>query len=181
LFATAKLVDLDGQSSVPYSFVCSPFRSKVKYAHAEKAVIVNRFVNPPDVDHSSRSLFPAITYGVDARPVGDPQTRDPARIPLDVLSKIQLLVSVPECISVDEKCVPCTLRLRATDLDSTECGRLQVTEFSMKLYQIEKYLFVLGLLYFSGLSCLTPSRPDPIPRTNTQRAILSRLNHLSPP
>lgn len=65
--------------------------------------------------------------------------RDKQKIPADVLSSIQVLVSVPGYIDVNDKDVSMAIRLRTKDLPEEECVRLQLTDVSLDLVQTEQY------------------------------------------
>jgi hypothetical protein len=134
-----KLTNIDDTRSTPWSFttLCSPFRSRVKSVLAQQNVALRRFVNPPiSNDASAPSL---ITYLVNS-PRSSPNVKtDNLHIPPEILSKIQVLASVPEYVNIDDDSLPITLRLRTQDLEESECKRLQVTMFSVDVTQIEKY------------------------------------------
>lgn len=69
-----------------------------------------------------------------------------ARIPPDVLAKIQVLASVSEYIDMDDSTLPLTLRLRTKDLCEEECKKLQITEVAVDIIQREKCRYVMTCL-----------------------------------
>jgi len=151
LFATAHFLNVDDNSNKTWSLstLCSMFRPKTRVIHAPKcAITLRRFVNPPQTPFSSDSLFPMSNYAIRARPEFANATRDSSFIPLDILSKIQLVVSVPDCISMDESSIPFAIRMRTTDLEEVERKRLRVTSFDVDVEQIEKYRYVCLLEFF---------------------------------
>lgn len=77
------------------------------------------------------------SYLVSSTPSGS--RRDKNRIPADVLSSIQVLVSVPDYIGMDDKEVSIAVRLRTKDLPEEECIKLQLTDVSLDLVQNEQY------------------------------------------
>lgn len=97
---------------------------------------------------------------------------DEGRIPSDVLSKIQVLASVPEYVDIRGDILPLTLRLRTKDLGEEHCKRIQLTEVHVDITQQEKcrysshlmstYLsfLLLSLLQvpaFVGIFCKVPA------------------------
>ncbi|KAF8891216.1 hypothetical protein BD779DRAFT_1610576 [Infundibulicybe gibba] len=137
LYATATFIVLDDLQSTSWSFtaLCSPFRNRVKIIDAQKVITLKRFIRHPT--HEIQ-IPPVVTYFVNSP---TPSERTPCgkqRIPSEVLSKIQVLASVPEYINVDEDVVPITLRLRTKDLEESECKRLQISAFGVDVIQQEK-------------------------------------------
>ena len=59
-------------------------------------------------------------------------------MPVEVLNKIQVLVSVPEYVNVKDHTFPVALRMRTKDLCEEDCKRLQVTELVVDILQREK-------------------------------------------
>ncbi|KAM6500325.1 hypothetical protein JOM56_003339 [Amanita muscaria] len=135
LHATAKFAVLDDQpsnSSWFLAMLCTPFRSRVRYARAQKQVIVRRFVKPPsDAPFRLRSN----AFGVSTP---TPQSSK-ASTPSEVLEKIQAIVAVPEFANMDADGIPITLRMRTNGLEAAECQRLQVKEITADIVQKEKY------------------------------------------
>jgi hypothetical protein len=158
LFATASFIHVDDHShSVGkswFSALCSPLRFRTREVHAKEChIMINRFTTPPTVPASPTSLFPMLNYMVDAKAENENAMRDPTLVPLDVLSKIKVLVSIPEHVSMDDSSIPFVLRLRTMDLDDSECKRLQITGFSVELEQSEHYrLVVVHFCFFIWLT-----------------------------
>lgn len=139
LFATAKFVSLDDGSDKAWSLstLCSIFRPKTKVVHAEKCPItLRRFVNPPAVPSSSQSLFPMANYCIRVEPES---ASDAPTIPPEIVSKIQVLASVPEHLATDDTSLPFNIRLRTNGLDEDDCKRLRLSNFSVDVHQIERY------------------------------------------
>jgi hypothetical protein len=101
---------------------------------------VTRFIAAPKVDAVQPNTH---NYLVNSTPASE--ARDKPHIPSDVLSKIQVLASVPEYIDIRERALPLTLRLRTKDLCEDECKKLQVTEVVIDITQQEKCRYVLSL------------------------------------
>lgn len=142
LFATAKFVVLDDNSDKTWSLstICSVFRPRTRTVHAEKcAVTLRRFINPPSIPFSPTSLFHMSNYAICAKPEHCNAARDPSFIPLDILSKIQVIASAPDYISTEDSSLPFVIRLRTAHLEDAECKRLRVTEFCLDVKQTEKY------------------------------------------
>lgn len=141
LYATAKFINLDDAQSSSWSFtsLCSPFRSRAKSVHAEKPIEIRRFIAPPSVESSPS---PSVTFLVNTASSSPKRSSNKPRIPSNILSKIQVLASVPDHVDIAEDTVPLTLRLRTKDLPEAECKRLQVAEFTVDIMQREKYKYV---------------------------------------
>ncbi|KIL00946.1 hypothetical protein PAXRUDRAFT_23017 [Paxillus rubicundulus Ve08.2h10] len=140
LYATATFTSLDEGNSSPFSFTnfCAPFRSRARTADAPTCPItLRRFVEPPT--GSSSSAFPMSLYIVDAQ--REPETEGSAQssIPPDVLKKIHVIASIPSAVTMNESSLPFVLRLQGKDLDSSECERLRITQFSVDVEQVEVY------------------------------------------
>ena len=137
LYATAKFINLDiEQSPSPWSLTtfCTPFRSRVRCAYANKTISLRRYILPPHVDQSTSS----INYLVNSHFSAEKPDSSKKRIPTEVLSKIQVLASVPEFVDMKDNSIPITVRLRTKALESDECKRLQVTEIGINLIQQER-------------------------------------------
>ncbi|TFY82985.1 hypothetical protein EWM64_g1020, partial [Hericium alpestre] len=142
LYATVRFADAEGSQSTSWlSTFCAPFLSKTKEAHAPAcAITLNRFAIPPPTPASTTSTYPMINYRVAATPEEAQAPRDPATsIPLDVLSKIQVLASVPQHIDMGQKDFAFSLRLRAPELAESETAKVRITEFSVEIDQQEKF------------------------------------------
>ncbi|KAJ2920442.1 hypothetical protein H1R20_g16654, partial [Candolleomyces eurysporus] len=148
LYATAKFINLDSeQSASSWSFAtfCTPFRSRIRSIDSRKQITVRRYVLPP---HVNRPTTGVVNYLVNSHSPSEKTDGSKKRIPADVLSKIQVLASVPEDVDVEAKSVPITVRLRTKDLAVAECNRLQVTEVGINIVQQERWR------YRPSVSCL---------------------------
>lgn len=63
-------------------------------------------------------------------------------IPIEILSKLQMIISLPERIDASREMIPFSLRLRAPDLSDEEISNLQLTQFTLDVQQTEKYQYV---------------------------------------
>ncbi|TFK76215.1 hypothetical protein BDN72DRAFT_891305 [Pluteus cervinus] len=163
LYATAKFINLDDIGAAPWSFAafCSPFRSRSKVADGMKHITVRRFTTLPAAE---RVTPPTTTYQVNA---ASKSRHDGLSIPQDILSKIQVLASVPEHIHPTDDSIPLTLRMRTQDLDASDCKRLQVTSFTVDVVQREKYRYMPSSTYRSRFPILPSSQQPPnIPLRN---------------
>lgn len=154
LFATANFDNLDDSSDKTWSLatLCSVFRPRTKVVHAQKRnVTLRRLVVPPSIPPSPDSLFPMINFAIRTKSEFANAARDSSFIPLDVLSSIQVLASVPDHIGVDDASVPFAIRLRTSNLPEAECKRLRIKDFSVNMTQTEKYRYVAP---FSRLSTI---------------------------
>ena len=137
LSAEAKFISLDDNRSNAWSFatLCSPFRSRVKSVDAQKRIVLRRFMSRSD-DVSESSASSALTYLVNSHSADKPASSKP-RIPTEVLSKIQVLASVPDYVDIEGDHFPVVVRIRTKDLEAAECRRIQVTSITTDVIQRE--------------------------------------------
>ncbi|TFK42358.1 hypothetical protein BDQ12DRAFT_271601 [Crucibulum laeve] len=137
LYATAKYSNFEEeQSSSSWNFAsfCSPFRSRVKSAESRKTISLRRFVAPPSVD---KPVPPMINFLVNCH-ASSSKSEGNKVIPPEVLTKIQVLASVPEYVNLEDESVPLTLRMRTKDMDEEHCKRIQISEIKVDITQKEK-------------------------------------------
>lgn len=136
LHATAKFLDLETSRS-PWALAtfCAPFLSKAKTAQAQRTVQVRRFLAPPSPDPP---VFNTVNYLVNNPAISAKEDNIKKRIPLEVLAKIQTILSAPEYVDVNEKKMDVTLRLKSDGLEQEECERFQLVDISLSLVQTEK-------------------------------------------
>lgn len=138
LHATARFVSLDEpQRSFILSALCATFAPRTRSVKALPCpVTLTRAMVRPSSSPAA-SLFPAATFLVDA--VAERNNAQPC-IPLDVLKKLQVVVSVPEHVSIDDESeIPLTLRMRMNDLPEEQRRRFRVSEFQVDIEQAETY------------------------------------------
>jgi hypothetical protein len=63
-------------------------------------------------------------------------------IPEDIISKIEMLASVPECVSVDGERFPFSLSVQTPSLSEDQASKLRVSHLSLHLSQIDQYRYV---------------------------------------
>lgn len=138
LYATAKFSVIEDDNPSPYwiTSLCAPFRTRIRSAEAHCPITVTRFISAPKADFTQPTT---INYLVNSTPAPSANDSDDnTRIPPHVLSKIQVIASIPEYVDVRENAMPLTLRLRTKDLCAEECKKLQVTEVVVDVIQQEK-------------------------------------------
>jgi hypothetical protein len=142
LHASAEFVNVDdGHSGSKLAFLsslCSPFTPKRRTADAHRREIcIKRYTIPPPISQSSTSLFPSTAYSIAAQPpLGDSSGRN---LPY---AQISMVAVTPECIGIDDGCIPFSLRLRAAGDDHIECTGLEITDLKVQVEQREDYRFV---------------------------------------
>jgi hypothetical protein len=126
----------------------SSFQQKIRVVQAPQCPIrVQRYIIPPACMADCVTVgcedasFPESTYLVEARANPPTQCDEKPTIPSNVLDKVEVLVSVPEHVSVDDDSLTLTLRMRAADLPHPD-KQLRLTSFAVNLSQIESYLYV---------------------------------------
>jgi hypothetical protein len=144
LYATATFIYLeDGGSSIFNSF-CSPLRRRTRTINAlRRPITLSRFTEVPSAPSSpsSTSVFPMAIFVVDAQTAQDGTEIDAKVFPAEILKKLQVVASIPNAVTMDENSVPFTLRLRANELDDSQCERLRITDFTVDVEQIETYTY----------------------------------------
>ena len=131
LFATARFTNGEAFGPSWVSTLCPPFFPRNNVLHAERRrIMLNRFALPSD-----SPTFYAITPTS-----GLPRPEDnPHPIPADIVSKVELLASVPECISVDREKFSFSLNIRTSSLPESQAAKLHVSQFSLELEQVDQY------------------------------------------
>ncbi|KAJ6502306.1 hypothetical protein C8R45DRAFT_1209892 [Mycena sanguinolenta] len=133
LRALVKFVVVEDNTATTWSFssLCSPFRPRTscRSIEARKAITLRRFVEPPTDEPKPPALVNFL--------LSPPNKPSETTIPTDVLSKIQVLASVPTHVDVCDDRFPFTLRLRTKDLEDAHCKRLNVTNFTLDVVQAE--------------------------------------------
>jgi hypothetical protein len=64
---------------------------------------------------------------------------NPHPVPPDIVSKVELLASVPDGISLDQEKFPFSLSIRTSSLSESQAAKLRVTQFSLELRQNDQY------------------------------------------
>ncbi|KAI0063430.1 hypothetical protein BV25DRAFT_428479 [Artomyces pyxidatus] len=142
LHATAKLAHIEENAAGNswFSTLCSPFFVKTKTVHARACEItLNRFALPPTSSPSAGPSYPLSNYVVSTTSPDSDKERNSPPIPGSILSKLNVVASIPEHINVDASAFPFTLRLRAPGLSPEDSARLRVTGFTVELEQTDKY------------------------------------------
>jgi hypothetical protein len=131
LFACARFSNVDSLGPSWVSSLCHPFFPKNNVLHAEnRKIMLNRFALP---EHRPAYYSVSLTAG-GVRPEDNPHP-----VPADIVSKIELLASVPDGISLDQEKFPFSLSIRTSSLSESEAAKLRVTQFSLELQQIDQY------------------------------------------
>lgn len=132
LYATAKFIILDEPKASFFS-LCIPSQSRLKTAKASTPIDVRRLAIPS----APGTAPPMRTYLLDAsRTIKNP--RRCSDIPLDIISKVNILVSVPQVSDMAAPLLDFTLRFRAPELDEASAARLHVQGLRFKLTQTER-------------------------------------------
>ncbi|KAJ7047042.1 hypothetical protein C8F04DRAFT_218500 [Mycena alexandri] len=158
LHAVVQFLVLDDQRANPWSFstLCSPFRSRARSIQTCKTITLRRFIEPPTDEPAPVGLVNYLLTG--------PSTEG-AQIPADVVSKIQVLASVPKHVDVCDNVLPLTLRLRTKDLEDDHCKRLQLKQFAVEIFQEETFRRVTDVSVYQtqyplpSADCQPPNKP----------------------
>ncbi|KAF7363651.1 hypothetical protein MSAN_01022300 [Mycena sanguinolenta] len=133
LHALVKFVVIEDNTATTWSFssLCSPFRPRTTFRSLEtrKAITLRRFVEPPTDEPKAPALVNFL--------LSPPNKPSESTIPTDVLSKVQVLASIPTHVDVCDDRFPFTLRLRTKNLEDAHCKRLHVTNFTLDVVQAE--------------------------------------------
>jgi len=148
LYATVKFQNTEATFCPSWvSSLCSPLssRNEVRVVDAERCgITLNRFALPLPSSASRMPAFYSVTPNVEAlRPEDNPHP-----IPVDIVSKIELLASVPEHISLDDKKFPFAISIRASSLSGSKVAMLRVSHMSLELQQVDEYTY--AFLYITS-------------------------------
>ncbi|KAJ7775115.1 hypothetical protein B0H16DRAFT_1303920 [Mycena metata] len=160
LHAVVQFLVLDDQQATPWSFstLCSPFRARARSIQTRKTITLRRFVEPPTDEPAPVGLVNYLLTGPKLASEG-------AQIPADVVSKIQVLASVPKHLDVCDNVLPLTLRLRTKDLEDEHCKRLQLKQFAVEIIQEETFRRVTDVSVYQtqyplpSADCQPPNKP----------------------
>ena len=138
LYATVKFASAeDAHAGGPswLSALCNPFASRSKVVHAAaRRILLNRFALPHRVES-----FRHASYSVKASGQPAPSEACPHPIPADIVSKIELVASVPQCVSVDGDKLQLSLNIRTSSLSESQAAKLRVSHLSLELQQTDRY------------------------------------------
>lgn len=138
LSAEAYFMPLEDYAVAPSIFslstICAPFRVRTKTLHASLPIVINRFV---DSHHLDTSEIPQALYLVNSKYATAVDKSRP-HIPEAILTKIQVMASVPEFVDTAANGATFSMRLRSRGLSVDECRRLELTGFSIDLAQRER-------------------------------------------
>lgn len=138
LFAEAEFINLNDDKNHAWSFatLCTPFRSRVKSVDAQKHIVLRRFASRSEENPGS-STASVLTYLMNPAVTEKPASV-PLQFPPDVLSKIQVLATVPDNVDVESDHFPVIVRMRTKDLPAADCRKIQVASIATNLIQREK-------------------------------------------
>jgi hypothetical protein len=119
------------------STLCLPFQPQTRMVKAERVIVpLHRHATPSLYASTSTSPFPVCHYEVSAQPE---DICDNTEFPRDVLSKIRVQTTIPECIDMDSDQINFSIRLRTKGLSEHQCKRLCVRNFDIDVEQSERY------------------------------------------
>ncbi len=131
LYASARFSNVDSLSPSWVSALCPPFFPRNNVLHAEsRKIMLKRFVFP--------AQKPAY-YSVSLTAGGLSPEDNPHPVPADIISKVELLSSIPDGISLDQEKFPFSLSMRTSSLSESQAAKLRVTQFSLELRQTDQY------------------------------------------
>ena len=76
---------------------------------------------------------------------------NPHPIPEDIMSKVELLASVSEDVSLEDEKIPFALSIRASSLSESQAAKLRVSRLSLELKQVQEYGYVFP--YITSRDC----------------------------
>jgi len=78
-------------------------------------------------------------YSVSLTAGGLSREDNPHPVPAAIISKVELLASVPDGISLDQEKFPFSLSIRTSSLSESQAAKLHITQFSLELHQVDQY------------------------------------------
>jgi hypothetical protein len=131
LYASARFSNVDSLGQSWASALCPPFFPRNNVLHAEsRKIMLKRFAFPA---HKPAYYSVSLTAG------GLSPEDNPHPVPADIISKVELLASVPDGIGLDQERFPFSLSIRTSSLSESQAGKLRVTQFSLELRQTDRY------------------------------------------
>ena len=131
LYASARFSTVDSLGPSWVSALCPPFFPRNNVLHADhRRIMLNRFALPA---HRPSYYSVSLTTG------GLSPEDNPHPVPADIISKVELLASVPDRISLDQEKFPFSLSIRTSSLSESQAAKLHVTQFSLELQQSDQY------------------------------------------
>ncbi|KAG5338188.1 hypothetical protein C0989_008037 [Termitomyces sp. Mn162] len=158
LFAEVKYtVVCDNNNSFSLSHLCSPFRSRIRNVETLKDILLRRLIAPYEDSHTNENMVlqPQVTYLI------NPKYPKDTRFPTDILSTLQVLVTVPEHIDIEHHSFPVTIRMRTKGLPADNCKRLQVNSVSVNVVQKERYRTTVVEGYYHRYPISPPKHQPP--------------------
>ena len=137
LYATAQFTVLDSSSHHSIFSMCIPhLLPRNRTERASVPIIVRRLILPRalGVPPVMRSFLLDAAESAESAPKHD--------IPLDVISKVQILASVPLFQDVSQSSLDFVLRFRTPGLSAEQAERLHVTDIWFQFQQKEHIRFV---------------------------------------
>jgi hypothetical protein len=131
LYASARFSSVDSHGPSWVSALCPPFFPRNNVLHADhRRVMLNRFSLP-----AQRPAY----YSVSLTAGGLSPEDNPHPVPADIISKVELLASIPDRISLDQEKFAFSLSIRTSSLSESQAAKLHVTQFSLELRQNDQY------------------------------------------
>ncbi len=131
LYASARFTNADSSGPSWASALCPPFFPRNSVLNAERRrIMLNRFAFQ---EHRPAYYSVSLTAG-GLRPEDNPHP-----VPADIISKVELLASVPDGISMDQEKFPFSLSIRTSTLSESQAAKLHATQFSLELRQVDQY------------------------------------------
>jgi hypothetical protein len=143
LTATAQFMHLEDRTPKYFSLssLCAPFFSKTRCVSALPCEITLDRAYVPPRSSSAPASFPSASFNVET--LTEKSTDDDSRIPSGILKELQVMVSVPEHVTLDDEAsFPFSIRFRPGDLSEEDRRKLRIADFSVEIEQIEKYRYV---------------------------------------
>ncbi|KAL1743476.1 hypothetical protein HDZ31DRAFT_40851 [Schizophyllum fasciatum] len=132
-----------------WTSLCVPFFARTRSATCLRQITVRRYGKHPSLrcyanEQAAASERSTATYVV---PTPHCEQGSAPAVPAEIISALQMLVSVPEFVDLDEQTLNATLRLRTKGLDRERCKRLQIPSFGVDIEQSETFRAHASQLY----------------------------------
>jgi hypothetical protein len=129
------------------SALCSSFCSRNKVAHARQfPVQLNRFALPPSATSIVLRYIPSGRAGRCIRRTNG------RRYPRILYPKIEMLASVPECVSVDGERFPFSLSVQTPSLSDDQASKLRISHLHLLQIDQHRYVFPSSDLFKGALN-----------------------------
>ncbi|KAL0946746.1 hypothetical protein HGRIS_012924 [Hohenbuehelia grisea] len=144
------------------SNLCSVFSRKSRKAHAQTNILIQRFAIQSPFAHEFDHPTTIMHRILDATVHSSESLEATTAIPFNILSRTDILATVPEQVDIRSNTVPLLLRLRTKDLPEEDVERLHLTAVEVSIEQQEGIRSSPSADYLSAFPLPAPGQQPPL-------------------